>query len=637
MSDVVVEGGMLRLDGRSVPLAAGEIQFWRMDPETWEPVVRAARDAGVNIVSTYLSWRRHEPVQGQTDFTGDSDPRLDVRGFLEVCSDVGVLVQLKPGPWICAEEPGGGYPDWLLENDELLARDDRGEKVVGYNPPFQHPVPSYTNSAYLSAVRRWFATVWEAVGDFRYPAGPIVAVQLDNEPSSCFQDAMYGADYSDSSVAAFRSWLSDKYEGELERLRNAWADPTVSNFFAAAPPLRPNDHGVGAQRQRMHDWIAFKTHYTATYLAELRQIHASLGAGHLLFTVNLVTHPVHDVPVSHSSIRRLTTAATGEDHYYIPPLDTADIHRLARSAATARAAGEPVPWVPELQAGIWRSPGETVDYPDPTPVEQEIWWGAAIALGFGGFNMYMLADRENWEFSPLTADGARAASFAPVERLLTLVEREPGALTASPYAGVVVAWHRPDAYNAYTVAGTSRIATVDWFDEESYRPYREWDETLQHLAELGIVYDLWDTAESLSSPMSAPLIVPAGCTIERRLLDDVRSTGRVVVELEPDTTAHDLADLLPDSPRVVSAGGDLLDQTMVSIRTIGSRELIHLVHWGPGARHATLRLPGVPDGQLTHLLTSASADLRNHRAYLPVTRGHHTFVLERTPTDPGRS
>lgn len=630
MKDVTVENGLLRVGDHAVPLIAGEIQFWRMDPDTWEGAIKAARDAGVTIVSTYLSWRRHEPLPGAIDFEGTTDPRLDVRRFLDACSDAGVYVQIKPGPWICAEEPGGGYPDWLLENDDILALDDEGQVVVGYNPPFQHPVPSYNNPTYLSAVQGWFTQVWEAIGDFAFPLGPIVAIQLDNEPSSCFQDSVYGADYSRSSVDAFRRWLDVKYSSNINQLRDAWDDQQVSAFLTAVPPSRPTAVRKAGSRGHLHDWIDFKTVATGAYLTELGRFHSTLGMGHLLYTVNLVTHPIHDVPVSHASIRAAANASTGEDHYYIPPLDSADIHRLARSAATARAAGEPLAWVPELQAGIWRSPGEEVKYPDPTPLEQEIWWGAAIALGFQGFNLYMLADRENWEFSPLLKDGRRSDFFTPIDRIVAITEAAPAALTRQPKAVVVVAWHRPDAYDAYTVMGTSRIPGVEWFDDAAYRAYREWDETLQHLTSLGLPYDLWDTASELPIDSDIPLLVPAHCTVEAARLDSIRALGRRVIELDPASAQDELASLLLSVPHVVAQDGSPLGETLVGVREGTGDEIVHLVHWGNHSEEAAVVLPGRADGTLTDIRTSRSFQFCNQRAVLPIIPGHQTFVLTTT-------
>ncbi len=53
MSRVVIEDGFLHVGSRRILLIAGEIRFWRMEPETWRPAVEAARAAGVTMVSTY--------------------------------------------------------------------------------------------------------------------------------------------------------------------------------------------------------------------------------------------------------------------------------------------------------------------------------------------------------------------------------------------------------------------------------------------------------------------------------------------------------------------------------------------------------------------------------------------------------
>ena len=611
--------GMLRIGDRSVPLIAGEIQFWRMHPDTWEPAVRAARQAGVTVVSTYLSWRRHEPQPGAYDFDGHGDPRLNVRGFLQICADLGTHVQLKPGPWICAEEPGGGYPDWLLEREELLARDDSGELVIGYNPPFQHPVPAYLDGDYLEAVAGWFDAVWDSVGDQVFPNGPIIAVQLDNEPSSCFQDAMYGADYSASSVAAFRAWLREQYDGDLGGFRSAWALEHV-RFDDAEPPRRPSGEPE-ASRERLHDWIRFKTHATGAYLETLRRLHVERGGSDLLYTVNIVTHPVHDVPVAHSAIRRATGAAVGEDHYYIPPLDTDDIHRLARSAATARAAGEPAPWVPELQAGIWRSPGELVDYPEPTPLEQEIWWGAAVALGFAGANLYMLVDRENWEHSPLDIDGRHSSFFAPVGGLLSLAANRPDALALPIQPAVIVAWHRPDAYDAYTVAGTSRVPEVPWHNHSESAAYELWDRTLRELSALGAPFDLWDTATALDLPSHIPLLVPEGSGVEPALLAEIRTAGRTVL-----TLGEFAAGVAASVPHVVGAAAVRADRTLVSVRQADHDTIVHVVHWGEGDPSAYLVLPGMQQERLLDLATGTHLTITEGRVPLALTPGHRVFA-----------
>ncbi|MCI0158744.1 beta-galactosidase [Leifsonia shinshuensis] len=621
---VAVEDGRIRIGDQLVPLIAGEIQFWRMDPAQWEPAVRAARDAGVGIVSTYLSWRRHEPTRGRRDFSGATDPRLDVRRFLEICRDLDVVVQLKPGPWICAEEPGGGYPDWLLADEGLLARDDQGEVVIGYNPPFLHPVPSYPSPAYLAHVDEWFGAVWEAIGDFAYPDGPVIALQLDNEPSSCFQDAMYSTDYSASSIAGFRRWLRESYDDDQDALRSFWADGTAT-FAAAEPPRRPETAAVESRR-RLHDWIEYKTAATGEYLAALKRMHVARGGEALLYTVNLVTHPIHDVPVAHRAIRTIAEAITGEDHYYLPPVDVDDIHRLARSAATARAAGEPLPWIPELQAGIWRSPGEVVDYPQPTPLEQEVWWGAAFALGFAGANLYMLVNRENWEHAPLTGAGEESAFFRPVERLMEAEEGRPGLLAAPLKAPVVVAWHRADAYDAYAVAGTARVPEVPWNRPAAASAYRAWDETLLWLTERGIAYDLWETTTELALDPNVPLLIPDRSGIEAELVAAVRATGRQIITAGPET-GWEHAELLAAAQPAVHGPQGRIPNTLVTTRDADDEQLIHIVHWGSGDQNARLELPATCSGRLRSLRDGSSLMINDHVTAIDLTAGHHVFAL----------
>lgn len=596
---VRIAEGLLDIEGTGRPLLAGEVQFWRMDVDCWEPAVRAARESGVQLVSTYLSWRRHESGAGEYDFTGRTDPRLDVGRFLRICRSLDMPVQLKPGPWICAEEPGGGYPDRLLARKHLLARDDRGDIVIGYNPPFLHPVPSYLHVDYLAEVKQWFAAVWNAIGEHVHPLGPVVALQLDNEPSSCFQDSMYGNDYNEAAVTAWTRWLRDRYPDEPS-LGRAWGTPGLG-WSDAQPPRRPAA-GASTRGQR-HDWIEFKTHTVATHLGLLREMHEQLGGKGLLYTVNLVTHPVHDVPSAHADIRKATGALTGEDHYYVPPLRTEDIDRLARSAATARAAGEPLPWVPELQAGIWRSPGEVVNYPDPTPEEQGAWWAAALALGFGGVNLYMLVDRENWQHAPLGSSGAAQPFAAPLSNLVDSVRETTAALARQPRADVVVAWHRPDAYDAYTSVGTARVPEVSWHDATDTKAYGQWLLVLQRLTAMGAVYDFWDTRQPLGGPDRRLVLIPPACTLPADQVSSLQAHHDVV--LLDDGSTDELEQALGARPQLVDESGTRVPRSMVTIRHALDGDLVHVVRWGARAGSVALSLPGGGPLSVEDLVTGA--------------------------------
>jgi hypothetical protein len=473
VAPIRVERGRLRVGTRRIPLLSGELQFWRLDPTHWEPAVSAIAAERIPIISTYLSWRRHAPTPDAL-FSWQQDERLDVRRFLTLCAAYDLLVQLKPGPWICAEEPNGGYPDWLLADRELLAVDAHDRALVGYNRPFQHPVPCYLHPRYLDHVRRWLRLVHEHIRDFLYPRGPVALIQLDNEPSYCFRDGMYEADYHPVVLAEYRRWLLERH-GRL-------ADADLE------PPRHPDS------TRREDDWVRFREWLLVEYLRRLRDMHIEAGATGLVFTVNYNMHLIDGVPQSPEAIRAGTGVLGGMDHYYEPPLDADDVLALARASALVRAAGEPLPWSPEIQAGIWRSPGETVSYPDPTPAEQELYYLAALAFGLKGLNFYMLVSRENWEGAPLGPDGTQRPNLAGVRRVVQLFERLPELAELEPITPIALAWDPTHARNAYAATN----------DPARRRPYELTVAAFATLTRAGYLPRLWNTTRP--PPDDVPVI-----------------------------------------------------------------------------------------------------------------------------------
>jgi hypothetical protein len=395
VASIRIRDGGLALADRRVPLLSGEIHFWRHDPEYWDALLAQVAAEGIPLVSTYLSWRRHEPSPGNIDLHGSTDPRLDIGRFLALCSKHDLLVQLKPGPWICAEEKCGGYPDWLLADTDLWELGADGKPVLGYNPPFQHHVPCYLHPRYLEASRAWLQAVGERIRGQVWPNGPVVMVQLDNEPSHCFRDGFVEAGHHPITLAAFR--------------RRNW------------------------------DWAEFQGWLLAEHLRQIRSTLVRAGLDQVVFTANYNDHPVPTVPQDPVVLRKAVRGVGGPDLYYIPPLHRADIVRLALWAALM-VEREPVPWVPEAQAGIWRSPGLNESHPDPTPAEQELWYMAALAFGFRGLNFYMLADRENWALAPLDSYGRPSPFRDSVRSAVRVIKSFPDWGSMRPLASSRMSW-----------------------------------------------------------------------------------------------------------------------------------------------------------------------------------------------------
>lgn len=104
----------------------------------------------------YVEWSLHEPSQGTFQFTGEQD----LEYFLELAVQEGLLVLLRPGPYICAERDFGGLPSWLLTvkpNITLRSKDD----------------------VYEFYVKKWFDQLFPRITRFLYGnGGPIILVQV---------------------------------------------------------------------------------------------------------------------------------------------------------------------------------------------------------------------------------------------------------------------------------------------------------------------------------------------------------------------------------------------------------------------------------------------------------------------------
>lgn len=143
------------LDGRPIRIVSGSVHYFRMVPSRWRPVLQYARAMGLNAIETYIPWNLHEQSPGKFRFSGI----LDLRAFLEVAYDVGLLVLLRPGPYICSEWDMGGLPPYLLADDAMVLRS--------------------TNPEFMRAALRYFDEVAKQISP--YIGKAVHALQIENE------------------------------------------------------------------------------------------------------------------------------------------------------------------------------------------------------------------------------------------------------------------------------------------------------------------------------------------------------------------------------------------------------------------------------------------------------------------------
>jgi hypothetical protein len=167
------------LDSNS-PLLAAELQYFRTPRTKWEQMLLRVRQMGANTVTTSVMWGWHEPVEGKVDLSGQTAPERDLVGFIRLAQEMGFLVLLKPGPFIDAGTLGGGIPSWLLAKiPEAHAQRNDGKPWL--YPTSNQPRLSYLHPKSIEYARQWLNAFSQAVKDFQWPKGPVIAIQLDNE------------------------------------------------------------------------------------------------------------------------------------------------------------------------------------------------------------------------------------------------------------------------------------------------------------------------------------------------------------------------------------------------------------------------------------------------------------------------
>ena len=156
------------LNDKKIKIISGALHYFRVVPEYWPDRLEKLKALGCNTVETYVPWNFHEPKEGVFDFEGQKD----LARFTKLAQDLGLLVILRPTPYICAEWEFGGLPAWLLKYPSIRVRSNC--------------------DIFLNAVDKYFAELFKHI----YPlqatqGGPIIMMQIENEYGSFGNNKIY--------------------------------------------------------------------------------------------------------------------------------------------------------------------------------------------------------------------------------------------------------------------------------------------------------------------------------------------------------------------------------------------------------------------------------------------------------------
>ena len=153
-----IKDGHFYRNGKVTPILSGEMHYARIPHQYWRHRLQMMKGMGLNTVATYVFWNLHEPEPGKWDFTGDKN----LAEYIKIAGEEGMMVILRPGPYVCAEWEFGGYPWWLQNVEGMEIRRD--------------------NAAFLKYTQMYIDRLYKEVGNLQCTkGGPIIMVQCENE------------------------------------------------------------------------------------------------------------------------------------------------------------------------------------------------------------------------------------------------------------------------------------------------------------------------------------------------------------------------------------------------------------------------------------------------------------------------
>lgn len=161
MASITYDGQSFQIEGRRVWLVSGTLDYVRIPRAAWAARILAAKQAGLNTITTNVVWSVHEPRSNSFNFTGDND----IKQFVELVGAAGMYCILRVGPFVGAGYDLGGLPAWLLGAKDVALRT--------------------ANTAFLEATSRFLGHLANQVRDLQATSGetgggPIVLVQCES-------------------------------------------------------------------------------------------------------------------------------------------------------------------------------------------------------------------------------------------------------------------------------------------------------------------------------------------------------------------------------------------------------------------------------------------------------------------------
>lgn len=105
----------IQIEGKDVFVFSGAFHYFRVPQPLWADRFRKLKEGGFNCVETYIPWNWHERKMPRSPQDDSCLNMKELDDFLKMAEDFGLYVIVRPGPYICAEWSGGGFPQWVMQ------------------------------------------------------------------------------------------------------------------------------------------------------------------------------------------------------------------------------------------------------------------------------------------------------------------------------------------------------------------------------------------------------------------------------------------------------------------------------------------------------------------------------------------
>lgn len=431
---------------KEIPLVTGEVHYWRLNPRCWREILDRIREAGIEVISTYIPWDYHEYKRGEFDFTGKTDETRNLKGFLELTRARDFWAVLRPGPYIYSEWPNEGVPSYAYKYHRL-------------HPKFLEYAAQYLKRV-TQVIRPFLAS---------RPRGHVILIQADNEIDP-WPD-VFGHQYGlDGKPGLFQDFLKEFYRGDLDRLNQSWGT-RYRSFDEASPyvaTMLKNEQGLALkgdkELKRNLDYFRFKYDYALQYARWSVKTYRSLGMD---VPIYLNLHPFF---YAHDWLQMQSVAdLVGIDLYPTSELaeDEFEQRKMMDKVRYLRTIS-PIPFIAEFSAGVWHA--RHYESGVLTPNHYRLITLSALLGGASGWNWYMLVNRDNWYMSPINEWGRVRPELYEVFQELVRVFKQMDPPSLEKLTDVAVTFN-PLQYAARTLTHESPILVALYNADIDYELY----------------------------------------------------------------------------------------------------------------------------------------------------------------------